>query len=74
VSHAHAPRDIHVDATHLYWSNGETLLRAAKSGPDPEVEVIARAPSRIRAIALDDEHVYFTVPGSPTGTRHGSCR
>ena len=66
------PRDLHVDVTHLYWSNGETLLRAAKSGADPQVEVIARAPSRIRAIALDDEHVYFTVPGSPTGTPDGS--
>ena len=69
---SHAPRDLHVDATHLYWSNGETLLRAPKAGPDPQVEVIARAPSLIRAIALADEHVYFTVPGSPTGTHDGS--
>ena len=69
---SHAPRDIHVDATHLYWSNGEALLRTPKSGPDPQVQVIARAPSLIRAIALNDEHVYFTVPGSPTGTPDGS--
>jgi len=69
---SHAPRDIHVDATHLYWSNGETILRAPKSGPGPQVAVIARAPSLIRAIALDDDHVYFTVPGSPTETQDGS--
>ncbi len=61
VKDVHAPADVQVDATDVYWIDGDKVMKAAKSGG--AATQLAQAPGAIRDIVLDDSSVYFTVPG-----------
>jgi hypothetical protein len=55
---------IALDATHIYWTNGQAVLRVAKSGGAPEV--FAANQTGALGIAVDDKAVYWTNSFSDT--------
>lgn len=61
VKDAHAPADVQVDATDVYWIDGDKVMKAPKTGG--AATQLAQAPGAIGDIVLDDASVYFTVPG-----------
>jgi hypothetical protein len=61
VKDVHAPADVQVDATDLYWIDGDKVMKAPKAGG--AATQLAQAPAPIGDIVLDDSSVYFTVPG-----------
>jgi hypothetical protein len=52
------PYDVAMDATHVYWANGDgTVMRVPRQGG--EVEVLARGQSWPEGTLVDETHVYW---------------
>jgi hypothetical protein len=49
-----------VDATHVYFGDGASIIRAAKDGRNEGIETLASGQGTIWDIAVDDTHVYWT--------------
>ena len=55
------------DATHLYWTNADAIMRIAKAGGAPEV--VATIGTANEGCALDQDFVYFADRGTQTVQR-----
>ncbi|HEX8796294.1 MAG TPA: hypothetical protein VF765_35330 [Polyangiaceae bacterium] len=62
VKDLHAPADVQVDGTDMYWIDGDKVMKAPKAGGS--ATQLAQAPGPIGDIVLDDANVYFSVPGT----------
>ncbi len=52
------PYDVAMDATHVYWANGDgTVMRVSRQGG--EVDVLARGQSWPEGTLVDETHVYW---------------
>lgn len=62
VKDVHAPADVQVDGTSVYWIDGDKVMKAPKDGG--AATQLAQAAGPIGDIVLDDASVYLTVPGT----------
>ena len=53
-------RALTIDATHVYFSDGSSIVRAVKDGQDQGIETLATAQGLIWSVAVDWTHVYWT--------------
>ena len=49
-----------VDATHVYFGDGASIVRASKDGTNQGIEALADGQGTIWDIAVDETHVYWT--------------
>jgi hypothetical protein len=49
-----------VDATHVYFGDGSSIVRAIKDGQDQGIETLAVGQGTVWDIAVDETHVYWT--------------
>src|SRR5262249_35376981 len=52
------PRQIGIDNTHFYFSDGTRILKVSKEGGEPEL--VTLAPALAGSVTVDEDTVYFT--------------
>jgi hypothetical protein len=67
LADAIAPRDLEIDAQSIYWVDDGSIWKMPLAGGAPAL-LVAPAPSKAEAIALDGTHLYAALSGDEYGT------